>query len=165
MTSWLLPSKSSERVCFPFGPSKTYSFGTASQGSSRRCLLKSSRSRVNSFSFKRSAALAESHSSCPTMRWFSILTLAARESGWYSLLLSSLFISLLLGLSKSCFRQYEVIRPGLRAVFRTRPPSAFWLTKRAASVRHASDRLVGQDACASRWLRRSWFRGRPAAGE
>src|SRR5712692_2728294 len=72
--NWLLPSKSSGRVCFPLGPSKTYFLSTASHGSSRRCWLSSSRSCVNSFSFVRNSFRAESHTSCETTGWFLIPT-------------------------------------------------------------------------------------------
>src|SRR6266567_3761053 len=73
--SWLLFSKSSANVSLPLGPSKTYGLTTFSHGSSRRCWLSSSRSRVNSFSFARNAVRAESHSSCETTAWALILLL------------------------------------------------------------------------------------------
>src|SRR2546425_3730872 len=73
--SWLLFSKSSANVSLPLGPSKTYCLSTFSHGSSRRCRLSSSRSRVNSFSFARNAVRAESHSSCETAGWALILLL------------------------------------------------------------------------------------------
>src|ERR1017187_1238172 len=60
--SWLRFSNSSARVTFPFGPSKTYCFSTFSQGSARRCRLRSSRNRVNSFSLARCSLRAISHS-------------------------------------------------------------------------------------------------------
>src|SRR5437868_15398398 len=73
--SCLLFSKSSANVSLPLGPSKTYCLSTFSHGSSRRCRLSSSRSRVNSFSFARNAVRAESHSSCETTGWALILLL------------------------------------------------------------------------------------------
>src|SRR6266702_1271969 len=75
--SWLLFSKSSAKVSLPLSPSKTYCLSTFSHGSSRRCRLSSSRSRVNSFSFARNAVRAESHSSCETTGWALILLLAS----------------------------------------------------------------------------------------
>src|SRR5258706_9982966 len=73
--SWLLFSKSSANVSLPLGPSKTYCLPTFSHGSSPRCRLSSSRSRVNSFSFARNAVRVESHSSCETTGWALILLL------------------------------------------------------------------------------------------
>src|SRR6266446_6715529 len=73
--SWLLCSKSSANVSLPLGPSKTYGLSTFTHGSSRRCRLSSSRSRVNSFSFARNAVRAESHSARETTWWSLILLL------------------------------------------------------------------------------------------
>src|SRR5215831_16180560 len=66
--SWLRPPKSSASVWRPAAPSKTYSFVTASHGSSRTARLISSLARVNAFSFSSSARRALSHSSCETTR-------------------------------------------------------------------------------------------------
>jgi hypothetical protein len=55
-------------VSLPPGPSKTYRFSTLTQGSSRRCQLNSSRSRVNSFSLLKCCLRATSYSSRDTMR-------------------------------------------------------------------------------------------------
>src|ERR1700677_3618057 len=52
MINWLRPAKRSARVSLPLGPSNRYCFSTFSQGSSRRCRLRSSRSLVNSFSLR-----------------------------------------------------------------------------------------------------------------
>src|SRR6516165_8495665 len=64
--SWLLPSNRSASVCLPLGPSNTYFFSIFSQGSSRRRLLISSRSRVSSFSFFSNSTLADCHFSAST---------------------------------------------------------------------------------------------------
>src|SRR5215470_5196495 len=70
--SWLLPSKRSDRLSFPFGPSNTYSFSTFSQGSARRCVARASRLRVNAFSLVRNAFLTLIHFSCETTGWLSL---------------------------------------------------------------------------------------------
>src|SRR6516162_5683690 len=64
--SWLLPSNRSASVCLPLGPSNTYFLSIFSQGSSRRCLLISSRSLVSSFSFFNNSTLADRHFSALT---------------------------------------------------------------------------------------------------
>src|ERR1700735_4248438 len=71
--SWLRPANRSDNVCFPFGPSKTYSFLTFSQGNSRRRRLSSSRRWVNSLSLRRSSFLAVSHSAGSTTERFTLL--------------------------------------------------------------------------------------------
>src|SRR5437899_4224431 len=78
--SWLLPPKRSASVSLPRGPSNTYVFTTFSQGSSRRCLLSSSRSRVNSFSFFKNSMRAASHAAGGTTFGFSIALVAMTDS-------------------------------------------------------------------------------------
>src|SRR6266852_6785804 len=80
MINWLLPPKRSPNDSFPPGPSKTYCFSTFSQGSSRRCRLKSSRSRVNSFSFFNNSFRAASHSAGDTTFDCSIALVAMTDS-------------------------------------------------------------------------------------
>src|SRR5258708_7241633 len=75
MINWLRPPKRSASVSFPRGPSNTYCFSTFSHGSSRRCLLSSSRSRVNSFSLSKCCLRAASHSVCDTILGFIFVPL------------------------------------------------------------------------------------------
>src|SRR5262249_54113737 len=79
--SWLLPAKSSASVSAPSGPSKVYRFSTRSHGSSWRCALSSSRSRVNSFSRARCSLRAASHSSRDTIRWCCISVSSVPKMG------------------------------------------------------------------------------------
>src|SRR5918996_2383577 len=62
MTSWRRPSNSSSRLTGPSGPSKRYSFSTASHGIRRRLAASASRARVSLFSSTSSAWRAASHS-------------------------------------------------------------------------------------------------------
>src|ERR1700686_142454 len=73
--NWLLPSNRSDRVLFPPGASKVYSFSTRTHGSSRRSALSASFWRVNSFSFFKSSLRAVSHSACDTTLGCSICLL------------------------------------------------------------------------------------------
>src|ERR671919_1014552 len=59
--SCVRPSNRSSRLALPSGPSKSYSFSTASHGIRRRWAASASRARVNSFSFTRSCSRAASH--------------------------------------------------------------------------------------------------------
>src|SRR3970040_2257762 len=71
--SWLFPSKRSDRLCLPRGPSNTYALSTLTQGSWRRSALNRSRSRVNSFSLARCSRRAASHSCRDTTLWALLL--------------------------------------------------------------------------------------------
>src|SRR4029077_18736329 len=62
MINWRRPSNRSSKLAFPFGPSNSYSFFTASHGIRRRSAASASRARVNSFSLARSCWRAASHS-------------------------------------------------------------------------------------------------------
>src|SRR5208337_4085637 len=111
--NWLLPSKSSGRVCFPLGPSKTYFLSTTSHGSSRRCRLSSSRSRVNSFSLLNSSFRAASHSACDTTFGPSFLL------GAVAIIISPLFLVLfensfraILQMKQSCSERRQPARSG-----------------------------------------------------
>src|SRR5437870_6576018 len=77
--SWLRRTKRSASVSLPFGPSKTYSFSTLTQGSARRSAASRSRSRVSSFSFASSALRAVSQSSRETISFGRMFILLSRS--------------------------------------------------------------------------------------
>src|SRR6266513_3989840 len=66
------PSNRSSRLALPLGPSKLYSFSTATHGIRRRSAANASRAWVNSFSFTSSCWCAASHSFGETiLGWFT----------------------------------------------------------------------------------------------
>src|SRR5215470_8010779 len=129
--SWLLPSNRSASVCLPLGPSNTYFLSIFSQGSSRRCLLISSHSRVSSFSFFNNSTLADRH--------FSALTTSCCIAVF--VISSSPTVNLVgHGIAVPFFRG-ALLRPQL-----TLNPQASWLPP--ASCRPWPLRSVAQESCA-----------------
>src|SRR6266496_2825302 len=71
MSCWR-PSNRSSRLALPLGPSKWYSFSTATHGIRRRSAASASRAWVNFFSFTSSCWRAASHSFGETiLGWFT----------------------------------------------------------------------------------------------
>src|SRR5438552_7233420 len=72
MMSCRRPSNRSSRLALPLGPSKWYSFSTATHGIRRRSEASASRAWVNFFSFTSSCRRAASHSFGETiLGWFT----------------------------------------------------------------------------------------------
>src|SRR5260370_7588744 len=129
--SWLLPPKRSASVSLPFWPSNAYSFPTLSHGSSRRCRLSSSRSRVNSFSLPNSSFRAASHSACDTTFGPSILLFAV------AMIISPLFSFLRRNSLRVIFRMKQ-LRGECRQATRGHHPSDRQRRTRNARWTHMS---------------------------
>src|ERR1700722_4137947 len=114
MINWLRPAKRSASVSLPLGPSNRYCFSTFSQGSSRRCRLRSSRSLVNSFSLRSNALRRAIHCCGETTSCCLISVLAVRVVTGFLLLAFNfrlnlqLFDFLLSGSSGSVLRFHFV---------------------------------------------------------